>query len=75
VTSDEKGTPFTVRYDEVNAMLLNAKQANHYRFSTKRGAACSVIRDAKPLPGAAPTLLPTLPECWCPLRAEAFSDF
>ena len=29
VVSDEKGKPFTVRYDEVNAMLLNEFLKDH----------------------------------------------
>jgi len=29
VVSDEKGNPFTVRYDEVNAMLLNEFLEEH----------------------------------------------
>jgi uncharacterized coiled-coil protein SlyX len=29
VVSDEKGNPFTVRYDEVNAMLLNECLEEH----------------------------------------------
>ena len=36
VVSDEKGNPFTVRYDEVNAMLLNEFLEEHKKVDEQQ---------------------------------------